>query len=158
MYTIDVDDDVFEVLQREARPLLDSPNDVLRRLLLSDSDDEGESKPPKRPLKTAQPTGSPAEPRPVLRRVAGRLFPLVKAGLIDDGDELRHTRKRTGETYLAQVDYLGRVVLPNNKVFTEPSPALRHYVGSEIDGWANWTHVRSGKTLRLLRSELPSRG
>jgi hypothetical protein len=34
-HTIQIDDELFRLLQREARPLLDSPNDVLRRLLLS---------------------------------------------------------------------------------------------------------------------------
>jgi hypothetical protein len=33
-HTIKIDSDVFSALQREARPLLDTPNDVLRRLLL----------------------------------------------------------------------------------------------------------------------------
>lgn len=31
--TIRIDEDVFRVLQREAQPLVDTPNDVLRRLL-----------------------------------------------------------------------------------------------------------------------------
>jgi hypothetical protein len=35
-YSIVVDRDVFEFLQKHAMPLVDSPNDVLRRLLLGD--------------------------------------------------------------------------------------------------------------------------
>ncbi len=35
MPTIRIDDDVWEFLQKQARPFVDSPNDVLRRLLLA---------------------------------------------------------------------------------------------------------------------------
>jgi hypothetical protein len=34
--------------------------------------------------------------------------------------------------------------------FRDPSPALKAYVGPEVDGNANWTHDLSGKTLRVL--------
>ena len=39
--TIEVDDDVFSLLQENARPLLDTPNDVLRRLLLNEKQERG---------------------------------------------------------------------------------------------------------------------
>lgn len=32
--SIEIDEEVFEFLQRKAKPLIDSANDVLRRLLL----------------------------------------------------------------------------------------------------------------------------
>ncbi|CAM5677169.1 RAMA domain-containing protein OS=Streptomyces antimycoticus OX=68175 GN=SANT12839_101730 PE=4 SV=1 [Streptomyces antimycoticus] len=35
MRTIEIDDEVFAYLQRHGEPLVDSPNDVLRRLLLN---------------------------------------------------------------------------------------------------------------------------
>jgi hypothetical protein len=37
MIKIDIDAEVFEFLQKRAKPLLDTPNSVLRRLLLSDA-------------------------------------------------------------------------------------------------------------------------
>jgi hypothetical protein len=42
--SIDIDDDVFEVLKRHAEPFIDTPNTVLRRLL---SIDRAGSSPPK---------------------------------------------------------------------------------------------------------------
>lgn len=48
LYPIEVDEEVFAVLQRSARPLIDSPNDVLRRLLL-----EGRAS-PDRPVSPSQ--------------------------------------------------------------------------------------------------------
>lgn len=41
MAKIEVDDEIFEFLQTHAIPLLDSPNDVLRRLLLSKESKQG---------------------------------------------------------------------------------------------------------------------
>lgn len=56
-YKIDVDTEVFQFLQREARPFVDTPNDVLRRLLLNRAENvrkEGAPTPP--PLAIASPT------------------------------------------------------------------------------------------------------
>jgi hypothetical protein len=43
--TIEIDDDVFEVLKHHAEPFVDSPNDVLRRLLLASPRPNGGSEP-----------------------------------------------------------------------------------------------------------------
>lgn len=38
------------------------------------------------------------------------------------------------------VIHLVRLLLPSGALFKEPSPALREFTGSQIDGWAFWTH------------------
>ena len=75
-------------------------------------------------------------------------------GLVRAGDQLTHQRKRTGQTFHATVTSGGGVKLPNGPAFSAPSTALKACVGTEIDGWANWRHDRTGKTLRELRDEL----
>ncbi|MGI8702058.1 MAG: hypothetical protein ACR2JU_12790 [Nocardioidaceae bacterium] len=113
------------------------PNDVLRRLLLREA----------APIKGAKPT-------PIRR---GKLWPLMQAGLIKEGDILFHERPRKGERFEATVTAHGWVVV-NGDLFQSPSPALGTLVGTQIDGWKNWTHQRSGKTLRRLRWELGQSG
>jgi len=133
MPKIDVDDDVFAQLQDRARPLVDTASDVIRRLLNTDSPS------------VAEPKTATAD------RTPGRLRKLVQADLLREGDRLTHTRKRTGETFQALVTREGCLLLPSGSLFKEPSPALREFTGSQIDGWANWTHERTGRTLRDLR-------
>jgi len=94
------------------------------------------------------PSGQPGVPG---RVKIGKLDALIKRGLIAPGDKLIHERKRSGEVFEASVSKRGCIVLPDQRWFREPSPALREYTRSQIDGWANWTHVPSGRTLRDLR-------
>lgn len=133
MRRIEIDDEVYAWLEKRARGF-EVPNDVLRRELLGDS----------------QPaTSSPLRPVPP---VTGGLYPLIAAGLIQPGDTLSCHRTRQGITYKAEV-------LPDGFIRTErgtfraPSPALKAYVQTEVDGWASWMHDQSGKRLRDLRAE-----
>jgi len=130
---IDVDEDVFTQLQTRAEAFVDTPSDVIRRLLKADSP------------RVAEPSVGTADPTP------GRLRSLVQAGLLKEGDKLTHRRKRTGETFEVLVTREGCLLLPSGSLFKEPSPALREFTGSQIDGWAFWTHERTGRTLRDLR-------
>jgi hypothetical protein len=75
-----------------------------------------------------EPKDATADPTP------GRLRSLVQAGLLEEGDKLTHTRKRTGETLEALVTREGCLLLPLGSLFKEPSPALREFTGSQIDG------------------------
>lgn len=45
MKKIEIDDDVFSFLQKHANPLIDSPNQVLRRVLLGEKDTAGGKEP-----------------------------------------------------------------------------------------------------------------
>ena len=94
------------------------------------------------------PSGKPGVPSKVM---IGKLDGLISKGLIKEGDRLIHERKRSGDVFEATVSKRGCVVLPDGRWFREPSPALREYVRTEIDGWHNWVHVPSGRTLRDLR-------
>lgn len=133
MRRIEVDDEVYAELERHVKGF-EQPNDVLRRLLLKD---------------TAPPRGTAGNQS----LVRGRLWPLVEFGSIKPGDELRHNQPRKGRTFTARVDENGWIVTDHGP-FKEPSPALAKLVGTQIDGWAHWTHVPSEKSLRLLRHEM----
>ncbi|MGW6425795.1 restriction system modified-DNA reader domain-containing protein [Nocardia sp. NPDC055053] len=134
-HEIRVDDDVYRALVRN-RQGFEQPNDVLRRLLLG-----GES-----------PRGA-VDDRAERGPRIGRLSALVDAGLIDIGDQLRHERVRKGQVLVGEVVEGGSIRTVNG-VYSAPSPALKSLVGTDIDGWHNWVHVRSGKSLRELRASL----
>ncbi|GAA3372167.1 hypothetical protein GCM10017744_102580 [Streptomyces antimycoticus] len=128
--TIEVDDEVFAYLQRHGEPLVDSPNDVLRRLLLNGG-------------------APPADPA----RRPGALMFILEVGLLQPGDELEHHQPRRRRTHTATVTADGWVELPDGRVFAQPSPALKAQTGSEINGWGQYKHVRSGKRLQELRED-----
>jgi hypothetical protein len=133
MHRIEVDDDVYEHLERHVKGF-EQPNDVLRRLLLKDAS----SARPQRARRSGR---------------SGKLRQLIDAGLVSEGDVLFHERPRKGDRFEATVTASGWLSV-NGELVQSPSPALGSLVGTQIDGWANWTHERSGKTLRKLRSEL----
>lgn len=132
MRRIEIDDEVYQALAERAVGF-QQPNDVLRTVL-----DLGESG----PAVTATTTAA--------RR--GRLSPLLAAGVIKAGDGLVHVQTRKGVTYVGQVEDDGFITTEHGR-YEAPSPALRDLVGTQIDGWAYWTHQSSGKNLRQLRSD-----
>ena len=112
--TIEIDDEVFAKLQSKAIPLVDTPNDVLRRLLgidesagLGDAEDpgqgshDGQEEPVKRvPLRGLGNLKLPDPPKRRFensgaRRAAGELLPLeeycapILRALVEHGGELR---------------------------------------------------------------------
>lgn len=87
-------------------------------------------------------------------RDPGGLAPLIDAGLVRAGEELRHTQHRKGIDLHAVVTDDGHVETPDGRRFRQPSPALKHLVGHEVNGWKSWTVVRHGKTLADLRAAL----
>ncbi|MFI9276105.1 hypothetical protein ACIGXM_36305 [Kitasatospora sp. NPDC052896] len=133
--TIEIDDEVFAFLQQHSEPLVDTPNDVLRRLLLGDAEPAA--------------GGEIAE-----RRGTGALMPFVERGWLVPGAQLHHTKKRSGTTYLATVTADGWIRIEDGQVFALPSPALKAQVGTEISGWAQYVVSATGETLQELRSRL----
>lgn len=124
--TIEVDDEVYAALQREAISFDETtPNHVLRRMLLGTR---------------AGPAGKP-----------GHLLPMVQAGTLKAGDRLVHEQPRKRRTHYAEVTADGCIQLDDGRSFEAPSPALKACVGSDINGWAQWTVERLGKTLDDLR-------
>lgn len=85
--------------------------------------------------------------------VHGDLLPLIVRGLVVPGDRLRHRKVRDGTEFLATVTGSGGLDTSAGH-FRAPSPALTKLVGSSRNGWTDWTHVPTGKTLAELREML----
>lgn len=99
---IEIDDDVFAALQGHAEPLVDTPNDVLRRLLSLDDERDGQAR-QRQSTRASEGSGShPAQigstvgpERERARRGAGELLPLeqycgpILQALAEAGGELR---------------------------------------------------------------------
>lgn len=133
MRTIEVDNEVFAYLQRHSEPLVDTPNDVLRRELLN-----GEENPADK----------------AADRRAGVLMPLIEAELVAAGDKVQHHQSRLKRTHEAIITADGWIEIPGGQAFPQPSPALKAQTGIEINGWGQYTHIRSGRRLQELREEV----
>ncbi|WP_158712233.1 hypothetical protein [Streptomyces sp. NRRL F-5135] len=132
--TIEIDAEVFAYLQRHGEPLVDTPNDVLRRLLLGDTESSaGEARQP------------------------GALMFILEAGLVAPGDRLRHHQPRLKRTHESVITPDGWVELPDGRVFAQPSPALKAQTGVDINGWGQYIHLASGRRLQDLREEAAGR-
>jgi hypothetical protein len=126
---IEVDDEVYTALQREAVAFEETtPNDVLRRMLLAGT------------------------PRPSVGK-PGDLMPLLAAGRLEAGDKLVHHQPRKRRTFTAEVTPDGYIQLHDGRRFAAPSPALKACVGSEINGWGQWQVERTGQPLQELRGK-----
>ncbi|MFJ6772105.1 hypothetical protein ACIQOV_14260 [Kitasatospora sp. NPDC091257] len=134
MVRIEIDAEVFAVLQKNSEPLVDTPNDVLRRLLLGGSTVQGE--------------GNKEQSRD-----AGALMPFIERGWINPGELLHHVKKRTGHTFHASVTPDGWIRIRDGREFPLPSPALKAQVGTEINGWG-YMVLRLGQPLQNLRERL----
>lgn len=66
--TIEIDDDLLDFLKRHAEPFVDTPNDVLRRLLFGTSDGEAAQRQPSEANRAR--TGRPSRRRTVVKRDA----------------------------------------------------------------------------------------
>ncbi|MBE1489018.1 restriction system modified-DNA reader domain-containing protein [Plantactinospora soyae] len=133
MRRIEIDDEVYAHLEEHARGF-EQPNDVLRRRLL-------------------EPTGS-FRPRPAhtsSSSVPGALADLIAKGAINPGDTLSHVQVRKGRKFSGVVEGDGWIKTEVDR-YKNPSPALGQLLGTSINGWANWTHDASGKTLGRLSS------
>ncbi|WP_375433370.1 hypothetical protein [uncultured Friedmanniella sp.] len=132
MKKIEIDDEVYAWLGARVQGF-ETPNDVLRREVLGVAKTGG-----------LEQTASSGE--------KGALWPYITGGLLKGGDELVHVQKRKGHTFQATVDADGWLAT-NLGRYKQPSPALKAQIGSEINGWVAWTHVKSGRTLHQLKTE-----
>jgi hypothetical protein len=115
--------------QRRAKPLVDTPNSVLRRELK---------------------IGAAASPA-LLGRF-GELRVLVRAGLLHADEEL--IWKRRGGSHRAVVTSGGALELEDGRIFESPSGAARALAGYEVNGWRNWARARDGVRLGSLRDQI----
>ncbi|MEU3047666.1 MULTISPECIES: hypothetical protein [unclassified Streptomyces] len=132
--SIEIDDEVFTFLQSRSEPLVDTPNDVLRRLLLNTS---------------GPPATSAEERRP------GDLMPFIEAGLLEAGDRLIHVQPRRGLTHEATVTADGWLEIEDGRAFSKPSPALKAQTGVDINGYGKYV-LKENPEVRLqdLREQL----
>lgn len=144
MIHIDVDADVYEEMKRHAEPF-ESPNDMLRRLLLNLAGIAALSQ-------NSQISASSLNPSAAQDGAKGKLLPLIDAGLVQPGDQLRFEQVRRGHVFEGHVSVRGQIVTAKG-THASPSPALAELTGSQINGWSNWVHVQSGKTLHALKKE-----
>ncbi|MFC7490468.1 MULTISPECIES: GmrSD restriction endonuclease domain-containing protein [unclassified Knoellia] len=86
--------------------------------------------------------------------VHGDLLPLLSADLVRPGDLLEHRRVRSGEVFRATVTSTGDLDTVAGR-YQAPSTALSELMGSSRNGWTDWTHTRTGRTLDELRTSLP---
>src|SRR4051794_33860941 len=116
MRRIEIDEDVYAALAERAKGF-DTPNDVLRRLLL-----EGSAAAADR-----APSGFDASTSP------GALAALIDAGSVKPGDSLLHTKVRSGQTFIGTVESDGWVRTKLGR-YKAPSRALGELVGTAING------------------------
>ncbi|MFJ4682760.1 hypothetical protein [Streptomyces sp. NPDC088789] len=124
-HTITVDAQVFERLQREAQPLIDTPNSVLRRLLALDST--------------------------VVR--PGALTPLLAAGKLRPGQRMVWRRRNLGQEYQAHVTAEGNLRLADGRICDSPSGACDAVAQCKVNGWDAW-RTEEGSSLSMLRGRL----
>jgi hypothetical protein len=142
---IRIDVEVYAELQERAQPFVDTPNDVLRRVLgLNASDAEREKDDAARP---DSPVVSDSE------HDRGALFDMVRAEKLSPGERLVWDRPRRGERHTATVTTGGRVRVDDSDAppFKTPSGAARSICGHEINGWRQWRRERDGVLLEELR-------
>ncbi|WP_373873362.1 restriction system modified-DNA reader domain-containing protein [Actinoplanes derwentensis] len=89
-------------------------------------------------------------PTPSVR--TGELDALVRAGLLDVGEELIWERR--GASHRAVVVSGGALQLADGRIFESPSGAARALAGYEVNGWRNWARARDGVRLASLRDQI----
>lgn len=132
MTTIRVDGEVYELLQRQAKPFVDTPNSVLRRILGLHPE--------------------PAQRKPASGHRPGELAPLLAAGLLKPGEELVWKRRQAVHRAVVTTD--GWLELPDGRFFDTPSGAAKTLAGYEVNGWRSWERTRGGVRLSSLRKQL----
>lgn len=137
---IEVDDEVYAALQSLAVAFVDTPNSVLRRLLLSHT---GE------PVEEAEQTAINNPPGNML----GVLF---AAGFIQENEQLIWSQQN--ERHRGWITSDGCLRLEDGTVHRTPSAAARHLSGYAINGWVAWRRVNDDESLADIRSEYLRRG
>ncbi|WP_197034553.1 MGMT family protein [Glycomyces sp. NRRL B-16210] len=134
MVNVQISEHLYEYIKSHAIPFEDSVDSVLTRLLGLDGPETQQSPPP-----------SPE---------AGVLAPLVKAGLLREGDQLSWRRSQKNITYTATVGPNGTMRLANGAIAASPSGAATMLAGGNHPGWDVWKQIQSGLTLSQLRAQL----
>ncbi len=135
MKQIEIDTEVYGLLEDKVQGF-ERPNDVLRRLLGFGPSGTG--------------AGGPGEVGP---QPWGKLGVFIEAGLVKPGDSLVFEQVRKGLVHNGHVGE-GDTIVTEKGTYEAPSQALSKLVNGQINGWVNWKHVPSGKSLDALREQL----
>ena len=146
MRRIEIDDEVYAEMENLVRGF-EQPNDVLRRVLLTAT----------AVLLKAPAAEAPSIGRPTSTSLPGALVSLIANGSMAPRDTLSYVQVRKGRSFKGVVEADGWI-RTDLKRYKSPSTALGDLVGTSVNGWANWTHDRSGKTLGQLRQDNGGRG
>ena len=132
--TIRVDDEVYAALQAEAQAFVDTPNTVLR----------GSS---------GSICGRDDHRQPAAGYAIGRIGKLLEDRILNPMDELTWNRRQHGMKHVAWVTREGALQLDDGTLHGTPSGAACHLAGYEVNGWRQWRHAASGKTLDELLNQ-----
>ncbi|MDT0203971.1 hypothetical protein [Nocardioides sp. AE5] len=146
--TIRIDHEVYEKLQEQAKPFVDTPNAVLRRLLELPEAPEPRGKGRRHGHGRRGPEGHGPRGR------RNRLALLLEAGVLEAGDELVWARPRSGEEYVATLTEDGQIQLEDGTLHDSPSGAGKALNGYDANGWINWRIHKSGLSLREALGEI----
>ncbi|WP_246039431.1 MGMT family protein [Glycomyces buryatensis] len=138
MIPIEISERLYRYIQQRAVPLEDSVDSVLTRLL--GLDDDTSSTTPSTPNTSSA--------------TKGALAPLIRAGLLREGDDLRWNRTKKGVAYSAKVGPDGTIRLESGQLADSPSGAAVAVANGNHPGWNVWVHVDSGLSLAELRSQV----
>ncbi|MCC4321497.1 MULTISPECIES: restriction system modified-DNA reader domain-containing protein [Streptomyces] len=120
-----VDDEVFERIQQEAEPFVDTtPNAVLRKKY-------GLPAEPRQ----ANPPSAEASPSRVRK---GALMPLLEAGALEAGQRVHWHRRNQRQEHVATVMDSGELRLEDGRRYRTPSAAAVSITGYQINGWNVW--------------------
>ncbi|MEU3684543.1 DUF4357 domain-containing protein [Streptomyces sp. H23] len=131
--TIRVDNEVYEELQKRAKPFVDTPNSTLRRVLGL----------------TEQATGSGGT-AVALSAPEAALRPLLADGRLHPGQRLVWRRRNLNRVHYAEVLANGTLRLEDGSVHDTPSGAATALAGNPQNGWKAFT-TEDGILLRDMR-------
>jgi hypothetical protein len=89
------------------------------------------------------------------RNVMSSVKDLIKAGLVQVGDELVWKRRVQGVSHSAIINSDGTIKTSDGKLHRTPSGAAKHLNSNKpVDGWLAWRLRQSNSSLAELRKRL----
>ncbi|MFD4262586.1 hypothetical protein ACFWR9_34425 [Streptomyces sp. NPDC058534] len=128
-----MDDEVYEELQKRAKPFVDTPNSTLRRVLGL----------PERATQSGNTAVASSSPEPALR-------PLLADGRLRPGQRLVWRRRNLNLVHYAEVLANGTLRLEDGSVHDTPSGAATALAGNSQNGWKAFA-TEGGILLRDMR-------
>ena len=87
--------------------------------------------------------------------VGSSMKELLKAGLLQVGEEFQWQSRVQQETHQASVTPNGDLRTSDGKIHKTPSGALKHLNGNKpVDGWLAWKSAKTDESLSKIRQKL----